>query len=116
MRFQLAFAPLVACVLLTGCATTSVSLRTTNSPVLGGSAPTAGSPYAAAAIQAEMSPNAYFGLFFLGYMMAGIHDSYLRSNDGASSRKPPELAEGRAIAERDCTEPLEQMSANLRCK
>jgi len=116
MRFRLAFALLVTAVLLTGCATTSVSLRTTNSPVLGGSAPVAGSPYASAAIQAEMSPNAYFGLFFLGYLMAGIQDNYRRSSDGSSSREPPELAEGRAIAERDCTEPLGQLSANLRCK
>lgn len=107
---------LITPVLLTGCATTSVSLRTTNSPALGGSAPSAGSPYASAAIQSEVSPNVYFGVFILGYMMAGIYDSYLRLSGGAFSRKPPELAGDRAIAERDCSQPMGQVSANLRCK
>lgn len=116
MRFQSALALLVSSVLLTGCATASVSLGTPGSPAPGARAPAAGGSYASAAIQAEMRPNAYFDLFFLGYIMAGIQDVYLRSSDGSSSRRPPKLAEGRAIAERDCTKPLEQLSANLRCK
>ncbi len=103
-------------MLFTGCAGSSVSLRSTNSPALGASAPTAGSSYASAAIQAEVSPNAYFGVFILGYLMAGIHDHYLGPGSGTFWRKTPEPAADRAIAERDCTQSLGLLSANLRCK
>ncbi|HEY5290997.1 MAG TPA: hypothetical protein VIJ43_01645 [Burkholderiales bacterium] len=116
MQIKLLIAAAVVFTLLTGCAGTAIGLRTTNSPSLGGSALPLGSSYSSAVIQADVSPNAYFGLVFLGYIMSGIHDNYRRWSEGFSSRKPPELAEDRAVAERDCSRPLGPLYANLRCK
>lgn len=116
MKFASAIAALITAMLLAGCAGTTIGLHGTNSPSLGGSAPAAGSSYSSAAIHAELRPNAYFGLLFLGAIAAGIHDNYLRWSYGPAWRKPPQLAEDRAIAERDCSRPMERPSANLRCK
>ena len=118
MRFKLAIAVVVIPMLLTGCASTTIGLRSTNSPSLGGSAPPPGSSYSysSVAIQADVSPGAYFGMIFLGYMMTGFQDNYRSWSYGASSRKPPELAEDRAVVERDCSQPLGPLYANLRCR
>lgn len=112
MKFRLAIAAMVISTLLTGCAGSAIGLRSTNSPSLGGSAPALGSSYSSAAIQAEVTPGAFFGLVFLGYIVTGIQDNYRRW----SSRKPPELAEDRSVVERDCSQPLGPLYANLRCK
>jgi len=116
MKFASAIAALITAILFAGCAGTTIGLHGTNSPSLGGGAPAAGSSYGSAAIHAELRPNAYFGLLFLGVIAAGIHDNYLRWSDGPAWRKPPQLAEDRAIAVRDCSRPMERPSANLRCK
>ncbi len=116
MKFKLAIAVAVIPMLLTGCAGTTIGLHTTNSPSLGGSASPPGSSHNPVAIQAQVSPNAYFGLVVFGYIMTGIQDNYRRWSYGSFSRKPPELAEDRAIAERDCSQPLGQLYANLRCR
>ena len=80
-----------------------------------GALPSGGS-YNSAAIHAEASPNAYFSLLFLGYVAAGIQDNYQAWSYGSAWRKPPPLAADRAIAERDCSRPMDAPSANLRCK
>lgn len=116
MRFKLALAALATTVLLAGCAGTTIGLRSTNSPSMPGSAPAPGSTYNSAAIQADVTPGAFFGLVFLGYLAAGFQDDYLRWRYGSAAREPPGLAEGRAVAERDCSQPLEPLYANLRCK
>lgn len=116
MRFKSAIATLTTTVLLAGCVSTTIGLRSTNSPSMPGSTPALGSSYSAAAIQADVTPGVFLGLVFLGYLAAGVHDDYLRWRYGSSSRKPPELAEGRAVAERDCSQPLGPLHANLRCK
>jgi hypothetical protein len=116
MRFKSATIALIAPMLLAGCAGTAIGLRSTNSPSLGGSAMPPGSSYSSAAIQAELRPGAFFGLAFLGYLAAGAQHDYLSWRYGASSRKAPELAEDRTIAERDCREPLGPLYANLRCR
>lgn len=116
MKFKLALAAAVTSMLLSACAGTTFGLHTTNSPVLGGTAASAGVSDSSAAIHAQVSPNTYFGLVILGYVMIGIQDSYLRWSDGFSSRKPPEMAEDRSVAERDCSQPLGPLYANLRCK
>jgi hypothetical protein len=116
MRFKSAVAALTTTVLLAGCASTTIGLRSTNSPSMPGSAPAPGSSYSSAAIQADVTPGAFFGLVFLGYLVAGVQDDYLRWRNGSSSRKPPELAESRAVTERDCSQPLGPLYANLRCK
>jgi hypothetical protein len=116
MRLKSAIAALATTVLLAGCTSTTIGLRSTNSPAMPGSTPAPGSSSSSAAIQADVTPAAFFGLLFLGYLVAGVQDDYLHWRDGASSRKPPELAEGRAVAERDCSQPLGPLYANLRCK
>jgi hypothetical protein len=116
MRFTSATAALTATILLAGCAATSVGLRSTNSPSMPGSTPAFGSSQGSAAIQADVTPAAFFGLALLGYLAAGIHDDYLRWRYGTSVRTPPDLAEDRAVAERDCSQPLGPLYANLRCK
>jgi hypothetical protein len=115
MKFKLAIAGVTTFMLLTGCAGTAVGLSTTNSPSLGGSLPPPGTSYSSAAIQAEVRPNIYFGVLFFGYVMTGVADTYQRWSDGPSWRKPPDLDEGRAIADRDCSQPLGPLYANLRC-
>jgi hypothetical protein len=116
MKFKLAIAVVVISMLLTGCASTTIGLRSTNSPSMPGSTPAPGSSYSLAAIQADVTPGVFFGLVFLGYLAAGVQDDYLRWRYGSSSRQPPELAEDRAVVERDCSQPLGQIYANLRCK
>ncbi len=101
---------------LAGCANTAVGLRAGTPATTGGGAPTPGSSYSSASIHVEANPNAYFGLLFLGYIAAGVHDSYQQWSGGPVWREPPQLLEGRAIVERDCSQPMETPSANLRCK
>ena len=117
MKFKLAIAVVVIPMLLTGCASSTIGLAPTRlSPSMPGSTSAPGSSYSSAAIQADVTPGAFFGLVFLGYLVAGVQDDNLRWRYGSSSRKPPELAEGRAVAERDCSQPLGPLYANLRCK
>jgi hypothetical protein len=116
MGFKSAIAALTITVLLAGCTSTTIGLRSTNSPSMPGSTPAPGSSYSSVAIQADVTPGAFFGLAFLGYLVAGMQEDYLRWRYGSASRQPPELAEGRAVTERDCSQPLGPLFANLRCK
>lgn len=116
MKFASTLAALIVAVLLSGCASTQISLRSGSAAPTRSSAPVPGSSYSSAAIHAEARPNAYFALLFLGYFAAGVQDSYLRWNYGPAWRDPPQLAGDRAIAEHDCSRPMQRPSANLRCK
>ncbi|TAK72386.1 MAG: hypothetical protein EPO19_02070 [Betaproteobacteria bacterium] len=116
MKFKSAIAVVGTTLMLTACAGTAIGLRSTNSPSIPGSTPAIGSSYGSAAIQADVTPGAFFGLVLLGHLVSGVHEDYLRWRYGSSSRKPPELAEDRTIAERDCSQPLGPLYANLRCK
>jgi len=116
MKSKRTIALLVLPLLLAGCAGTVIGVRSTNSPPFGGGAPPAGSAYSSASIQAELRPGPYFGLVFLGYVLMGIQDSYRRWSHGSASGQAPEMAEDRSVAERDCSQPLGTLYANLRCK
>jgi hypothetical protein len=116
MKFRWAVAVLVTPILLAGCASAKVGVRAGNSSMVRSGAPAPGSAYSYASIRAEGSPNAYIGVLFLGSVLYGTRDEYQRWRGGAYWRQPPEMAEGRAIAERDCSQPLGQLEANLRCK
>jgi hypothetical protein len=115
-------AALLAAALLTGCAYSAISLRSTNSPSMPGGNPPPGSSYSYAAVHADVSPGTFFGALFFGYLLGAFRDDGRGWREGMSGRessawrKPPELAEGRAIAERDCSQPMERPYANLRCK
>ncbi len=115
MKPRAAIAALLACALLAACAGTTIGLRSGSSP-LRASAPAPGTSYSAAAMHAEVNANAYFSLLFIGAFAAGVEDDYLSWRYGPDGRKPPPLAADRAIAERDCSQPLPLPSANLRCK
>jgi hypothetical protein len=116
MKYKFAITMAFSLMLLAGCASTAIGLRSTNSPSMPGSTPALGSSHSSAAIQAEVRPGAFFGLVFLGYLAAGMQDDYLSRHYGSSSRQPPELAEDRTVVERDCSQPLGPLYANLRCK
>ncbi|HUX24228.1 MAG TPA: hypothetical protein VMV87_06375 [Burkholderiales bacterium] len=115
MRFGLAAAAVTGAVLLAGCAGGAVGLRSTNLTLIGGVPPPSGS-YHAAAIQAQASASAYIGLFLLGVYAAAAEDDHPSWRDGLDWRRPPQMAEDRAIAERDCSRPMRTPSANLRCR
>lgn len=116
MKFESAVSALIAPILLAACAGTSVGVRSGNSPSPGGSAPAPGSSYSTAAIQADLTPGAFFGLVFLGFLVSGVEDDKRRSSHGPTGRTPPEMAEDRAVVERDCSQPLGPLYANLRCR
>jgi len=116
MKFERLVAVAVMVTLLAGCAGATIDLRSTNSPSMPGSTPPVGGPHSSVAIQADVTPGAFFGLVFLAYLAAGVHDDYLRWRYGSLSRTPPELDEGRDVAERDCSQPLGPLYANLRCR
>ena len=118
MKLRLAIAAAAGVLLLSACAGSSIGLRSTNSPSIGVSTPPPGSAYysGSVAIQADASPGVYFGMILLGYIMTGIQDNFQTWGYAPYSRRPPEMAEDRAVVERDCTQPLEPQYANLRCK
>ena len=116
MIFKLEIAVLAGAMLLAGCANSTIGLRTSTAPSMRGSAPPPGSSYSSAAIHAGVNSNAYFGLLFIGVFATGVEDHYLSWRYGPPGRQPPPLAADRAIAERDCSRPMERPSANLRCR
>ena len=116
MQFKMAMAALATAMLLSGCAGSSISLRSEAPPSMRRGAPVAGNSYSSASIQIGATPNAYFSLLFLGYFAAGVQDSYLDWRYGPARREAPQLTQDRAIAERDCSQPMPQPSANLRCR
>lgn len=117
MKFNLATAALIGAGLLAGCAGTTIAVRSTNSPSIGGALPS-GSSYSSgsAAIQADVTPGAFIGLLLLGYVAAGVPDHFSGWRYSRAGRDSPQLDQDRAIAERDCSQPMQQPSANLRCK
>lgn len=116
MNFDWTITALATLILLAGCAGTTIGLRSTNSPSMPGSTPAPVNSYSSAAIQADVTPAAFFGLVFLGYLAASVQDDYLHWRYGSSSRTPPELTEDRGVTWRDCSQPLGPLYANLRCK
>ena len=116
MKTSLATAVLIGASLLAGCAGATIALRSTNSPPIGALPPGSSSSSGSAAIQAEVTPGAFIGLLLLGYLVAGVPDDYPGWRYGRAGHNPPQLAEDRAIVERDCSQPMQQPSANLRCK
>ena len=116
MNLTRVIAALFMAGVLAGCAGGSAGLRAGATSSIRANAPQPGSSYGAASVQVHGSPNAYFGAILLGPVIFGIDDDYRRAGAGPSWRKPPPMAEGRAIAERDCTKPLGPIEGNLRCK
>ena len=103
-------AALIAAALLAGCASARIGLDSSAPPGMRGGAPAPGTSYSAAVFGADVGADPLIGLLFLGLFAASFGDA------SPESRTAPPLAEDRAIAERDCSRPLDAPSANLRCK
>jgi len=102
-------------IALAGCASSSFGVAGVT-PSMHGSAPAPGSSYSSAVVFVDARANGYFALLLMGLIAAGAQDAYPGRNYGLSGRPPPPMDEGRAIAERDCSLPMETPSANLRCR
>ena len=118
MKFSLAIAALIGAGLLAGCAGATINLGSANSPSFGNGVPPPGSSYSSGsvAIQTDVTPGAFIGLLLLGYVAAGVPDQFPGWRYSRAGRDTPPLDQDRAIAERDCSQPMRQPSANLRCK
>ncbi|MBI3375073.1 MAG: hypothetical protein HY017_25405 [Betaproteobacteria bacterium] len=96
---------------LTGCSTANVSARGGNFSSIG--APQAGTGatggFAGVNIQGGSAAAVVVTTGALAAMMGAWRDAPYR-------RVVPEMLEGRAISEVDCTKPIENSSANLRCR
>ena len=115
MKVKAAIAALILPGLLAGCASSSVGLRAGASSSVQSAAPP-GTSTSAVSIRAQGSPNPYFGMILVAPILFGSGNDDRRFSVWPSARKAPDMAEGRAIAERDCREPLGQIEGNLRCK
>jgi hypothetical protein len=115
MKFGLAAAALIGAGLLTGCAGTTMALRSANSGAIS-RAPPRGAFYNSAAIQAELAPGAVAGVLLFGYLAAGTEGDHPDWRYGRAGSEPPPMVEDRSIAVRDCSRPMPPPSANLRCR
>jgi len=100
---------LIAAVALAGCANTNIAFRA-------GNPPPPGSSYQSASVHAELNSNPYFSLLYLGMFAAGVERNYADLQYAPDRRAAPQMDSGRAIVERDCSQPMAAPSANLRCK
>jgi hypothetical protein len=120
MRLKMAIVAVTAATLLSGCAYTSVSMRSTNSPVLQGGSLPAGTSTTGVSVRADLNPATYFGVAIFGYMLASIQDEYRRwmtyGYNRPYWREPPELAADRIVTEQDCSRAAVPSGANLRCR
>jgi hypothetical protein len=116
MSSKTPIAAVLVATLLAGCANSMISLRSTNSPSMPPSSLPPGSSYSAGFIQADVNPGTYVSAMLIGYFLGWAQNNSRGARDGLYGRKPPELAEDRAIAERDCSQPMELPNANLRCR
>ncbi len=116
MKFASTIAAPLAVVMLAGCASARIVVDSSAPAPMRGSAPAPGAAYSSAVIRADVGASAWVSLLFLGAFAAAAEDDYLNWRNGPATRRPPELDADRAIAERDCTRPMEATSANLRCK
>lgn len=57
------------------------------------------------------------GIALVGFVFHGLPDNAWEASHGYGLFRPaPELAEDRLVHEQDCSKPIENASANLRCK
>jgi len=109
-------AALTAAILLTGCASSSIHIGSTNSPSMSaGTLPPGGSSNTVA-FHADLSLGAYLGWLLFGHLLAGYQSDYRDWRTGPMQRNAPPLAEDRNILEVDCRLPIVRPTANLRCK
>ena len=114
MKLHLLAAAATSVFLLTGCAGAAIGLRSSNVNLSAGAA-APGAAYSSAAIRAQASSSAYIGMFLLGVYAVAAEDNGAAWRDEFGGRRPPQMAEDRAIAERDCSRPISRRcSSSLR--
>ena len=121
MAIRTLLACAVAAVCLTGCAHSSVSLNSTNSPAAPGSHVAAGASGNGASVRADISPATYLGISMFALVVSNAQSSYRRWSSGPGMtgpdlRSPPPMAPDRVVTEQDCSQPAVFNGANLRCK
>jgi len=99
-----ALAPLVVAAWLAGCA---------NAAVVASSGGGAATTTAGASVTAVGQPSPLAWALLAAYLVGAAQSS---SGLEAGARSPPPLDAGRHINEVDCTKPIADGSANLRCK
>lgn len=110
---------ILCAVALTGCAVQSgTSIHTGGYTVT--SVPIGTSAYAAqvnATIASGSAWAALGGIALLGFAFYGPHSETWAPGSGFEERRPiPAMAPDRLVHEQDCTKPIENPLANLRCK
>lgn len=115
---SLAVAFLIAA--LAGCATHSYTeinagARTAGTLPAVGTSVTSG--FINVSIASASAAAAIAGIAVVGFVFHGLPDDAWEANQGYGLFRPaPELAEDRVIHEQDCSKPIENPGANLRCK
>lgn len=106
---------LLLAVQVAACAHGTASVSTSTAA---GVSVTAGSTAVGAQVTAAGSGAGAIALFALAaamLMSSGTESANGAAIDG-SSRRPPELDASRRVHEQDCTKPISDFSANLRCR
>ena len=116
MNYKTGTVAMAAAILLAGCASPGIYLRSTNSPSMPAGAMPSGSSYSSAVIQADLNLGAYVGLLLFSSFLANFEHDFRYRRESAIMRNPPELAADRNIVEMDCTQPVDRPTGNLRCK
>jgi hypothetical protein len=110
---------LSALTVLQGCATQSVTSINTGGYTVT-SVPVGGSGYASsvnAYVASSSAWGALAGIVLLGYAFHGPHSGVWLPGSGFEDTRPaPPMAPDRVINEQDCSKPIENPFANLRCK
>jgi len=112
-------AALCAAALLSGCAVQSATAVNTGGYTVV-AVPVGTSAYAAqvnASIASSSAWGALGGIALLGFAFYGPHSETWAPGSGFEERRPiPAMAPDRLVHEQDCTKPIENPLANLRCK
>lgn len=105
---------------LGGCASNSytwVSAGSLTAGALPAAGTTVSSGYVNVSVGSSSAAGALAGIALLGFVVHGYQNGYWDEGGGfGPTRTIPALAEDRTIHEQDCSKPIENSSANLRCK
>ncbi len=107
-------------VALSGCASNSytwVSAGSLTAGTLPAAGTTVSSGYVNVSVASSSAAGALAGIALLGFVFHGYRNGYWDEDGGfGPTRTIPALAEDRTIHEQDCSKPIENLTANLRCK
>ena len=107
-------------VALAGCSThsyTSISAGALTAGTLPAAGTSVSSGYVNVSVASSSVAGALAGIALLGFVFHGYQNGYWDEGVGyGPARSIPALAEDRTIHEQDCSKPIENTGANLRCK